>query len=248
MNITEIPRVLLMIVTKAFSFDSITGAAIGVALMTGIKRGLFSNEAGMGAVPNAAAAADASHPVKQGLIQAMGVYFDTLFVCTASAMLVLLSPEWMMGSKLTGIALVQKSVAGQLGEWTNFFMTVIVLFFAFSSIIGNYFYGEMNMPFISKSKYAMPIFRVFVVVMVFVGSIASLSLVWDLADLFMALMAIVNLVAIFMLGKFAIAALRDYNAQKRRGILDPIFDPRILPDKKGVQCWPRDEDRRRKAN
>ena len=206
MNITEVPRVLLMIVTKAFSFDSITGAAIGVALMTGIKRGLFSNEAGMGAVPNAAAAADASHPVKQGLIQAMGVYFDTLFVCTASAMLVLLSPEWMMGSKLTGIALVQKSVAGQLGEWTNFFMTVIVLFFAFSSIIGNYFYGEMNMPFISKSKYAMPIFRVFVVVMVFVGSIASLSLVWDLADLFMALMAIVNLVAIFMLGKYAIAA------------------------------------------
>lgn len=205
MNITEVPRVLLMIVTKAFSFDSITGAAIGVALMTGIKRGLFSNEAGMGAVPNAAAAADASHPVKQGLIQAMGVYFDTLFVCTASAMLVLLSPEWMMGSKLTGIALVQKSVAGQLGEWTNFFMTVIVLFFAFSSIIGNYFYGEMNMPFISKSKYAMPIFRVFVVVMVFVGSIASLSLVWDLADLFMALMAIVNLVAIFMLGKYAIA-------------------------------------------
>ena len=196
----------------------------------------------------AAAAADASHPVKQGLIQAMGVYFDTLFVCTASAMLVLLSPEWMMGSKLTGIALVQKSVAGQLGEWTNFFMTVIVLFFAFSSIIGNYFYGEMNMPFISKSKYAMPIFRVFVVVMVFVGSIASLSLVWDMADLFMALMAIVNLVAIFMLGKYAIAALRDYNAQKRRGILDPVFDPRILPDKKGVQCWPRDEDRRRKAN
>lgn len=248
MNITEVPRVLLMIVTKAFSFDSITGAAIGVALMTGIKRGLFSNEAGMGAVPNAAAAADASHPVKQGLIQAMGVYFDTLFVCTASAMLVLLSPEWMMGSKLTGIALVQKSVAGQLGEWTNFFMTVIVLFFAFSSIIGNYFYGEMNMPFISKSKYAMPIFRVFVVVMVFVGSIASLSLVWDMADLFMALMAIVNLVAIFMLGKYAIAALRDYNAQKRRGILDPVFDPRILPDKKGVQCWPRDEDRRRKAN
>ena len=94
----------------------------------------------------------------------------------------------------------------------------------------------------------MTVIKKFVVVMVFVGSIASLSLVWDMADLFMALMAIVNLVAIFMLGKYAIAALRDYNAQKRRGILDPVFDPRILPDKKGVQCWPRDEDRRRKAN
>lgn len=243
LNITEVPRVLLLIVTRAFSFDAVTGAAIGVALMTGIKRGLFSNEAGMGAVPNAAAAADASHPVKQGLIQAMGVYFDTLLVCTASAMLVLLSPEWTQ-TKLTGIALVQKSVAGQLGEWTNIFMTVIVLFFAFSSIIGNYFYGEMNMPFISKSKYAMPIFRVFVVIMVFIGSIASLSLVWDMADLFMALMAIVNLVAIFMLGKYAIGALRDYNAQKKRGIVDPVFDPRIFKNKRGIYCWPREEDRK----
>ena len=110
--------------------------------------------------------------------------------------------------------MVQKSVAGQLGTWTNFFMTIVVLFFAFSSIIGNYFYGEMNMPFISKSKAALPIFRACVVVMVFVGSIASLSIVWDLADLFMALMAIVNLIAIVLLGKYAIAALRDYNAQK----------------------------------
>ena len=134
MNITEVPRVLLMIVTKAFNFESVTGAAIGTAMMTGIKRGLFSNEAGMGAVPNAAAAADATHPVKQGLIQSMGVYFDTLFVCTASAMLVLLSPEWE-SAKITGIELVQKSVAGQLGTWTNFFMTIVVLFFAFSSII-----------------------------------------------------------------------------------------------------------------
>lgn len=237
MNITEVPRVLLMIVTKAFNFDSVTGAAIGTAMMTGIKRGLFSNEAGMGAVPNAAAAADATHPVKQGLIQSMGVYFDTLFVCTASAMLVLLSPEWE-SAKITGIELVQKSVAGQLGAWTNFFMTIVVLFFAFSSIIGNYFYGEMNMPFISKSKAALPIFRACVVVMVFVGSIASLSIVWDLADLFMALMAIVNLIAIVLLGKHAIAALKDYNAQKSNGIKDPEFDPAVLSNTKGVSCWP----------
>lgn len=238
MNITEVPCVLLMIVTKAFNFESVTGAAIGTAMMTGIKRGLFSNEAGMGAVPNAAAAADATHPVKQGLIQSMGVYFDTLFVCTASAMLVLLSPEWE-SAKITGIELVQKSVAGQLGTWTNFFMTIVVLFFAFSSIIGNYFYGEMNMPFISKSKAALPIFRACVVVMVFVGSIASLSIVWDLADLFMALMAIVNLIAIVLLGKYAIAALKDYNAQKANGITDPEFDPAVLSNTKGVSCWPR---------
>lgn len=240
MNITEVPRVLLLIVTKAFNFESVTGAAIGTAMMTGIKRGLFSNEAGMGAVPNAAAAADATHPVKQGLIQSMGVYFDTLFVCTASAMLVLLSPEWE-SAKITGIELVQKSVAGQLGTWTNFFMTIVVLFFAFSSIIGNYFYGEMNMPFISKSKAALPIFRACVVVMVFVGSIASLSIVWDLADLFMALMAIVNLIAIVLLGKYAIAALKDYNSQKANGIKDPEFDPSVLSNAKGVSCWPREK-------
>ena len=247
MHIDQLPRVLYEIVVNAFDFSAAYGATFGMIVMTGIKRGLFSNEAGMGAVPNAAAAADATHPVKQGLVQALGVYFDTMVVCTASAMIVLIMPGWQ-ASGLTGIELIQHNLSSEIGSWMNHFITVVVLFFAFSSIIGNYFYGEMNMPFISKSKYAMPIFRVFVVVMVFVGSIASLSLVWDMADLFMALMAIVNLVAIFMLGKYAIAALRDYNAQKRRGILDPVFDPRILPDKKGVQCWPRDEDRRRKAN
>lgn len=239
MNLSDVPRVLILIVTEAFNFQSVTGAAIGVALMTGIKRGLFSNEAGMGAVPNAAASADASHPVKQGLIQAMGVYFDTMLVCTASAMLVLLSPEWA-GSKLTGIELVQKSVSGQLGTWTNIFMSVIVLFFAFSSIIGNYFYGEMNMPFISKSRWALPLFRTGVVAMVFLGCIMSMSLVWDLADLFMALMAMVNLVAITILGRYAMAALKDYADQRKAGIQNPEFDPRVLPDLKGVQCWPLD--------
>lgn len=237
MNFTEIPRVLWSIVSNAFDFQAAGGAAVGIALMTGIKRGLFSNEAGMGAVPNAAAAADASHPVKQGLIQAMGVYFDTMFVCTASAMLVLLTPGWENAGK-TGIELVQQQVSTQLGGWTNWFITVIVLFFAFSSIIGNYFYGEMNMPFISKNPKALQIFRAFVVLMVFIGSVASLSLVWNLADLFMALMAMVNLIAIALLGKVAYVALQDYNRQRKAGIIDPTFDPKVLPDAKGITCWP----------
>ncbi len=236
MNFTEIPRVLWSIVSNAFDFQAAGGAAVGIALMTGIKRGLFSNEAGMGAVPNAAAAADASHPVKQGLIQAMGVYFDTMFVCTASAMLVLLTPGWENAGK-TGIELVQQQVSTQLGGWTNWFITVIVLFFAFSSIIGNYFYGEMNMPFISKNPKALQIFRAFVVLMVFIGSVASLSLVWNLADLFMALMAMVNLIAIALLGKVAYVALQDYNRQRKSGIIDPTFDPKVLPDAKGITCW-----------
>lgn len=220
---------------------AVLGAGFGLALMTGIKRGLFSNEAGMGAVPNAAATADATHPAKQGLVQALGVYFDTLIVCTASAMLVLLTPGWADSGK-TGIALIQQTLSGQLGEWTNAFMSVTVLFFAFSSIIGNYFYGEINMDFISRHSAALWIYRAFVVMMVYLGSVASLGLVWNLADLFMALMAIVNLVAILLLGKFAFIALDDYIGQKKRGIANPEFDPKVMPSTKGILCWPRHKD------
>ena len=134
LNITMVPEVLVTIVRCAFDFDAVLGAGFGMALMTGIKRGLFSNEAGMGAVPNAAATADATHPAKQGLVQALGVYFDTLVVCTASAMLVLLTPGWADSGK-TGIELIQQTLTGQLGTWTNAFMSVTVLFFAFSSIM-----------------------------------------------------------------------------------------------------------------
>ena len=158
LNITMVPEVLVTIVRCAFDFDAVLGAGFGMALMTGIKRGLFSNEAGMGAVPNAAATADATHPAKQGLVQALGVYFDTLVVCTASAMLVLLTPGWADSGK-TGIELIQQTLTGQLGTWTNAFMSVTVLFFAFSSIIGNYFYGEINMDFISRSGCALDLPR-----------------------------------------------------------------------------------------
>ena len=241
MNISMVPEVLATIVRCAFDFDAVLGAGFGVALMTGIKRGLFSNEAGMGAVPNAAATADATHPAKQGLVQALGVYFDTLFVCTASAMLVLLTPGWADSGK-TGIELIQQTLTGQLGGWTNTFMSVTVLFFAFSSIIGNYFYGEINMDFISRHPAALWIFRFFVVAMVYLGSVASLGLDWNLADLFMALMAIVNLVAISLLAKYAFAALDDYISQKKSGIINPEFDPKVLPSQHGVVCWPRHKD------
>lgn len=241
MNITAVPDVLLLIVKSAFDFDSVMGAGVGMAMMTGIKRGLFSNEAGMGAVANAAATADASHPVKQGLVQALGVYFDTLVVCTASAMLVLLTPGWAE-SGLTGIELVQHNLTGIFGAWVNLFITVVILFFAFSSIVGNYFYGEINMDFICRHPISIWIFRVFVVLMVFLGSVASLSFVWNLADLFMALMAMVNLVAIGLLGRFAFMALNDYVDQKRRGIANPEFDPKVLGSDKGILSWPRHKE------
>ena len=238
MNITLVPEVLVTIVKCAFDFDAVMGAGFGMAIMTGIKRGLFSNEAGMGSVPNAAATADASHPVKQGLVQALGVFVDTMLVCTSSAMIVLLSPDWQQ-TGMTGIELVQRNLTDQLGAWTNPFMTVTILFFAFSSIIGNYFYGEVNMDFISRRPVALKIFRACVVIMVFFGSISTMSLVWNLADLFMALMAIVNLVAITLLAKFAYEALDDYFRQKREGTVNPEFDPSVLSSQKGVVCWPR---------
>ncbi|MGN1209478.1 MAG: alanine/glycine:cation symporter family protein [Duodenibacillus sp.] len=238
MHIDKVPGVLTTIVTSAFDFDAVYGASFAMIVMTGIKRGLFSNEAGMGAIPNAASTADASHPVKQGLVQAFGVFFDTIVVCTASAMIVLVSSDWQTAGK-TGIALVQHSLARELGVWMNHFISIVVLFFAFSSIIGNYFYGEVNMPFVSRHPAALNVYRALVVLVTFSGAVLSLSTVWNLADLFMALMALVNLVAITLLGKYAFAALADYRRQQKAGTSDPEFDPSVLPDMRGVQAWPR---------
>ena len=238
MNISRVPEVLELILRSAFDFNAGMGATFGLAVLTGVKRGLFSNEAGMGSVPNAAATADATHPVKQGLVQALGVFVDTLMVCTASAMIVLLSSDWSTAG-LTGIELAQHALAGELGGWTNVFMTVMILFFAFSSIIGNYFYGEVNMDFICRHPSAVWVYRALVVGMVLFGAVASLNLVWDLADLFMALMAMVNLVAIMLLGRIAFIAQKDYFRQKAAGVAEPEFDPSILPSRRGVLAWPR---------
>ena len=236
MNIEKLPQVFNAIFSSAFDLQAVAGGGMGAALMTGIKRGLFSNEAGMGSVPNAAATASASHPVKQGLIQAFGVFVDTLLVCSASAFIVLLSDGYTEG-KLTGIELVQQSLSQHLGSWAPSFLAGMICLFAFSSIVGNYYYGEINIGFISKNYMTLMLFRVFVVGMVLFGSVAKVALVWDLADLFMALMAITNLVAIAILGKYAYIALHDYMDQKRAGIVEPEFDPAILPSQRGIEVW-----------
>ncbi|MBP2630144.1 MAG: alsT 1 [Firmicutes bacterium] len=235
-NISLLPSVFKSIVSNAFSADAALGGGIGAALMTGIKRGLFSNEAGMGSVPNAAAAAEASHPVKQGLIQALGVFVDTLMVCTSSAFIVLLTTDYAE-TKLTGIELVQAALTMHLGASAPALLAIFVLMFAFSSIIGNYYYGESNIGFLHSSKTWLTIFRIAVIGMVLFGSVAKISIVWDMADLFMAFMAITNLIAILCLAKYAIIALNDYAEQKRKGIKEPTFDPSILPSKKGSEVW-----------
>lgn len=239
MNIEKLPQVFATIFESAFGWQAVAGGGMGAALMTGIKRGLFSNEAGMGSVPNAAATASATHPVKQGLIQAFGVFVDTLLVCSASAFIVLLSDGYTEG-KLTGIELVQQSLSQQLGPWAPSFLAGMICLFAFSSIVGNYYYGEINIGFISKNYMTLMLFRVFVVGMVLFGSVAKVAVVWDMADLFMALMAITNLVAIALLGKYAYIALHDYMDQKRAGIEEPEFDPAILPSQQGIEVWHKD--------
>lgn len=235
-NITELPHILSVIFKDAWGIESVAGGSFGAAIMTGIKRGLFSNEAGMGSVPNAAATAEVSHPVKQGLIQAFGVFVDTLFICSASAFIVLFSSDYQ-ATGLTGIQLIQYDLSLYFGDIASTGIAIIVLLFAFTSIVGNYYYGEINIKHLSDNPLYLNIFRILVVGMVFFGSIAELSLVWNLADLFMALMAITNIIAILLLGKYAFIALDDYTAQKKQGIKDPVFKASILPKQDGIYWW-----------
>ena len=197
MHLGQLPAVFALIVSNAFAPQAAVAGGFGACVMTGIKRGLFSNEAGEGSVPNAAATAFVTHPVKQGLIQAFGVYVDTLLICSASAALVLLTGVYEIGGQLTGIELIQHSLAIEVGKWAIIFIGVMIMMFAFSSLVGNYYYGEINLAFLTDSKMALYIFRAAVVGMTMFGSVASLPLVWNLADLFMAFLAATNLYAIF---------------------------------------------------
>ncbi|AOZ88426.1 sodium:alanine symporter [Bacillus xiamenensis] len=234
-NITELPGVISTIVNHAFGFEQFAGGTLGGALLQGIKRGLFSNEAGMGSAPNAAATAVTSHPVKQGLIQAFGVLTDTLIICTSTAFLVLFSDAYKT-TKLQGIELTQASLSQHIGPWASGFLAVMIFLFAFSTLIGNYYYGETNIEFLGANKIWLNIYRVAVIGMVLFGSIAKVDLVWGLADIFMGLMVIVNLIAITMLSKVAFAALKDYMRQKKAGE-DPVFYKNAVPNNEKIECW-----------
>ncbi|WP_145925826.1 alanine/glycine:cation symporter family protein [Bacillus weihaiensis] len=234
-NITELPGVIALIVKSAFGYSEVAGGTLGAAMMNGIKRGLFSNEAGMGSAPNAAAAADVSHPVKQGLIQSLGVFVDTLVICSSTAFIILLSGLYT-SKEQDGIVLTQTALETSLGSWAGIFLSVIVLLFAFSSIVGNYYYGESNIEFIQSNKIWLNVYRVAVVVMVAFGSLASLKFVWNLADLLMGIMAIFNLIAIALIGKIAVAALDDYIKQRKQG-KNPVFQKSSIKDLKNVDLW-----------
>lgn len=237
LNINEVPSVIKLIFENAFGFKEIAGGTLGGAMLMGVKRGLFSNEAGMGSAPNAAATADVTHPVKQGLIQTLGVFTDTIIICSCTAFIILLSGVDYTDRRITGIQLTQKALSAEVGSWGNSFIAICILLFAFSSIVGNYYYGESNIEFLTKNKSYIFIYRIFVIAMVFFGSVAEIQIVWNLADVFMGLMAIVNLIAITLLGKQAFAALRDYTEQKKSGIKEPLFKASSIPGLKNVSEW-----------
>ena len=240
MHIDQVPAMFALIFHDAFSPQAAVGGGIGTAILTGIKRGLFSNEAGEGSVPNAAATADVSHPVKQGLVQSFGVYVDTWIVCSATAFIVLLTGQYEIGGKLTGIALAQASLASIFGQLAPAAVSFMILLFAFSSIVGNYYYGEINIAFFehdeAMNRKVLNIFRTGVVLMVLFGCLAELTLVWNLADLFMGFLCLTNLYAVARLAKYAKLALNDYVAERKAG-LEPKFDPNLLGSTDGVHAW-----------
>jgi AGCS family alanine or glycine:cation symporter len=227
-NLDKLPGALALIFQSAFGLHEAAAGGIGAAILNGFKRGLFSNEAGMGSAPNAAAAATPypPHPASQGYVQMAGVFIDTMLICTASAAIILLAGP----VEGTGIGLVQNALTSEVGGWGKYFLAVVVLFFAFTSIVANYFYAENCLVFIEHNHPAgLLAFRVLVLVMVMFGSIGSLPFIWNLADVTMGLMAITNLVAILLLSGLVVKLARDYNAQRAAGKL-PSFDARQYPE------------------
>ncbi len=237
LRIQEVPGVFADIVGHALGLREVAGAAVGAAFMNGMRRGLFSNEAGMGSAPNAAATATVSHPVKQGLVQTLGVYFDTIIICSITAVIILLGTEGIAyGETVQGASLTQEALAATVGAWGTHFLTFILFFLAFSSILGNYYLAQTNIEYLTGSDLWLNVFRVCVIGFVFFGAVGSLPLVWALGDTFAATMVFINLIAIVPLGGVAIKLLHNYGGQRSRGI-DPVFHRDMLPELKNVEFW-----------
>ncbi len=238
MNIELIPHVFKVIILDAFGIQQIAGGGLGVAIMNGVKRGLFSNEAGEGSAPNVAATASVTHPVKQGLIQALGVFTDTLIVCSCTAFIILISGLYQV-PELNGIALTQSALQSEVGAAGPVFIAVAIFLFAFSTIIGNYYYGEANIRFITPNPMVMTVYRILSAgVMVIFGAMASFELVWNIVDFFMAFLTACNLTAIILLGRYAFRLLDDYRKQKKQGIKEPVFHRSQIPElEHELECW-----------
>ncbi len=234
-NIEAVPGVFGSIFAHAFGLREVAAGGVGTAVLWGLRRGLFSNEAGLGSAPNAGATASVSHPAKQGLVQTLGVYFDTWLVCSVTAFIVLLyGTEFAPDQE--AIVVAQLALQDSLGSWSIHALTVILFLLAWTSVLGNYYYGESNLQFLDATPQHMTYFRAAVLVALFVGCVAPLTVVWNLADISMGVMATVNLLAIAPLSTIAFRLLADYTRQLRNG-LDPQFTLAKMPDLRNVHCW-----------
>lgn len=227
MNLSAVPGVIALIVKSAFGIRQVGGGMIGAAILQGVKRGLFSNEAGEGSTPNAAAIADTSHPVKQGLVQALGVFVDTIIICSCTAFIILLSGQ--LGSGDDGIILTSRSLESQIGPAGKYFITAAIFLFAFSTVIANYYYGETNVRYLFSKKSrkvedaAVNVFRAIAIAMVFLGAFLTLQTAWAFVDLSMGFLTLVNVAALALLSSRGFRLVADYKRQRKAGIKDPVF-------------------------
>ncbi|WP_394560169.1 alanine/glycine:cation symporter family protein [Aquipseudomonas alcaligenes] len=230
MNVGDVPATLALIVKSAFGLEPAFAGGIGAAIIMGVKRGLFSNEAGLGSAPNVAAVAEVKHPAAQGIVQSLSVFIDTLLVCTSTALIILLSGVYQPGSEMAGVVLTQTALAAQVGEWGRVFVSMALLLFVFTTLVYNYYLGENALGFFSSKRWLVQVYRVLVICLVLWGSMQDLSTVFGFADVTMGLLALVNLFAVFMLFNVGLRLMRDYDAQIKAGVASPVLDAKQFSD------------------
>ncbi|ARS46941.1 alanine/glycine:cation symporter family protein [Ectopseudomonas hydrolytica] len=230
MNISEVPATFALIVKSAFGLEPAFAGGIGAAIIMGVKRGLFSNEAGLGSAPNVAAVAEVKHPVAQGIVQSLSVFIDTLILCSCTALIILLSGVYQPGMEQAGVVLTQSAVAAVVGEWGRVFISLALLLFVFTTLIYNYYLGENALGFFSQKRGPVMIYRVLVVGLVLWGSVQDLGTVFAFADVTMGLLAIANLIALALLFKVGLRLMRDYDSQIKAGVDSPVFDAKQFAD------------------
>ena len=230
-NIAALPAALWLIVKSAFGLEAAFGGGIGAAILMGVKRGLFSNEAGLGSAPNVAAVAYVNHPASQGIVQAFSVFIDTLIIGSCTAFLILLSDAYQPGGDISGVVLIQTVLADHVGEWGRVFISIALMLFAFSSIMYNYYLGENGLNFFSEENRTLfNGFRAFTLMLVMWGSLQNLGTVFGFADVTMGLLALANLTGVVLLFKVGLRIMKDFDSQVAAGVDKPVFKPEKFPD------------------
>ena len=229
-NIAEVPATLALIVKSAFGLEEAFAGSVGAAILMGVKRGLFSNEAGLGSAPNVAAVAEVPHPASQGIVQSLSVFIDTILVCTSTALIILLSGVYQPGTEMAGVVMTQTALAALVGEWGRIFVSMALLLFVFTTLVYNYYLGENALGFFSQKPVLVKVYRALVIALVMWGSVQDLSTVFAFADVTMGLLALVNLIALVLLYKVGLRLMRDYDKQIDDGITHPVLDRRDYAD------------------